>query len=758
MATRLKGRQVGRIPVYLSHSYRREDRDLNEFFFELLWQAGLTAMVDPQSATFSRPYLESMMRRTPGYIAIVPRRRETPVYQCSPYIVYENRVAALAQRPKAIFVEEKVSRDPFPEGPGVHHFNRSSLSSDAPVYLDSLKRLAEQASGYRRLAVRPSGAAGLILEPGSPAAPLLEILLPEFGFVPSYPPSLRADGYAVAKWLDDLDFLVLERTSTSAADWRPQFAAGRAVPTIRLFRTRAGDGWPGPAPWEASTVLASVAENDDIYYESDQDLKKKLVRHLDKLSEDRTIFTSLEEGVRYFRSAGRRPDKVFVSNAADGNDFARDLSEALRRENITHFQYRYRNDIELSVKWRDHLNDRVRASAIFVPLLTPGYQRSAYCQEELALANDMAREGSLEIIPYSLAGDDLVGIPEQGRDLAVYPTTAEKVARIVTDLDNRLGTDRQTVRTSAAARDTDDDLPLGIDSHIPVDVAFITVLYEEYAAMLRRLPGYAAVPGIEGAPNAHSWVVGEFTSSLYRAPFRFVVAKAARAGTDAAVNVIRNTVLRFHPACVVLVGVAGGLGKVRRGDVLVSRRIWGYEYGKIDGGFEPRPDWNYPADQSIVTAAETLPARDPTWHTAIGVKPPRPISPPTIHVGAVASGNKVIDDTSDPFFQAVLDQWRDVIGIEMEGVGAISAIQDVREFGDHVGFAMIRGVSDLPKSRPSMSAGQRKSPQTTERDQWKNYAAEVAAVLATQLLDNSWPLPPRAGDPRPRNQPGSRNT
>jgi hypothetical protein len=82
----------------------------------------------------------------------------------------------------------------------------------------------------------------------------------------------------------------------------------------------------------------------------------------------------------------------------------------------------------------------------------------------------------------------------------------------------------------------------------------------------------------------------------------------------------------------------------------------------------------------------------------------------------------------------------------MEGAGAASAILDARDRGGRVGFAMIRGISDIPRSGAEsweQSVGG-STPQTRERDSWKKYAAEAAAVLSVQLIRRSWPRPPRS--------------
>jgi nucleoside phosphorylase len=136
----------------------------------------------------------------------------------------------------------------------------------------------------------------------------------------------------------------------------------------------------------------------------------------------------------------------------------------------------------------------------------------------------------------------------------------------------------------------------------------------------------------------------------------------------------------------------------------------------------------------------------PDWRAAITVASPnRKARPPYIHVGPVASGDKVVDDLSDPLFEQVSAAWPGLLAVEMEGLGAAEAIRNMRERGHSLNFSMVRGISDIPRpggSRRASGAGSRSS-QTRERDRWKTFASEVAAVLVVQMIRMAWQRPPR---------------
>jgi hypothetical protein len=113
------------IPTYLSHSYRAEDRKLNHYFWELLWQGGFLVQVDPRSDDpraniFSIPYLELMMQRSACFVAVIPLRQEQLRDRCSPYILWEYGLAVQSKKSRVVFVEEGVAGRYFPTGrPGM---------------------------------------------------------------------------------------------------------------------------------------------------------------------------------------------------------------------------------------------------------------------------------------------------------------------------------------------------------------------------------------------------------------------------------------------------------------------------------------------------------------------------------------------------------------------------------------------------------------------------------------------------------------
>src|SRR3984957_11617245 len=96
------------IPVYFSHSYRREDRDINDHFWRIFHEAGFSFTVDPGTTSFFPTALELMMARSVGFAAVVTYREEEERYQCSPFIMHEYGLAVQAQRPRLVLRDKRV--------------------------------------------------------------------------------------------------------------------------------------------------------------------------------------------------------------------------------------------------------------------------------------------------------------------------------------------------------------------------------------------------------------------------------------------------------------------------------------------------------------------------------------------------------------------------------------------------------------------------------------------------------------------------
>ena len=281
-----------------------------------------------------------------------------------------------------------------------------------------------------------------------------------------------------------------------------------------------------------------------------------------------------------------------------------------------------------------------------------------------------------------------------------------------------------------------------------VDIAIVTILQEEYDAVKRRLKNVRRDPGTRDQPNQYAWLVGEIEAAS-GGTYQVVLAMTLHPGNTSGSLGTGKTVARWRPRYVLLVGIAGGLPReqLALGDVIVSKQIVSYEYGKVEhNAFNPRPDFVYQSDGPLLRGASSLGEAD--WRNGLGRRPNADRAKPKLRVGIVGSGEKVIDDRSSDFFAAVEKAFSKLLAVEMEGAGAAAAIQEGKDEGRSVGFLMIRGISDMPPDKKTrakkLTTGTKKdATAVSDRDQWKSYAANAAASFAVCFVSQAWPLPPR---------------
>jgi nucleoside phosphorylase len=731
--TESPGDATERTQLYLSHSYRGRDRRVNEFFWELFWDAGFTFSVDPQSKVLSVPYLEYMMKGSAGYAAVVTLRPEQKYYLCSPYVLYEYGLARLAQKPRLIFVEQDVSDRYFAESGEslqVYDPSDSGLKADRQLFVELIDKFAERVRPYRRSGLTLRGKAGILIHPGRPAYDVLkriEDVVDKAGFRPERVPFEEPEDLNVLIRFDSYDFVVVDLDTPGIPSWMYPFIHGRFIPSIRLLHV-SGDSAPELPPLVKSTMLRGLAPVDEpVLYWRDADLLVDAIEaQIARVKRNRQNFESFDDGLRYFRKAERREASIFISNAGEANDFAGRLAVAMKADGMEVFQYQEANRIPIGEEWEPWLQNEVRHSEIFLPLVTKGFWKSKPCMMEY----DLAKRSGAIVIPCFLERAPWKDMNTQGIPLPPRSNDETRIEIIVSETDKLLRANNPRPRPKDA---------------LPVDIAFVTVLPQEYKAVLRLLKDPRSAPLSEDQPNDWAWHLGEIESPTY-GRYRAVLAFAGQAGTTNAVNVTRDTVERWRPRYILLVGIAGGMpvDGLEKGDIVVSKLIWEYEYGKIDSGFEPRLDLMYPCDGRLVRSAEILPTLQPEWSSI--VRQPCPSGAahqPKVRVGIVGSGNKVIDHLGDRFFKQVRAKVPGLKAVEMEGAGAAAAVLAMRgRYGGE--FVMIRGVSDMPPSRSAAKIKGAASAQTVERDAWKAFASDAAASFAVQLVSLAWPTPPRS--------------
>jgi len=273
------------------------------------------------------------------------------------------------------------------------------------------------------------------------------------------------------------------------------------------------------------------------------------------------------------------------------------------------------------------------------------------------------------------------------------------------------------------------------------DLAIITILPEEFRAAMSILEDTTVYRPPAGQVNAYGWQTGLLRTT--NGPgLRTVVAMLHDAGQVSGTLGTLATLERFRPRYTVVLGVAGSMPEKgpRLGDVVISSIIWGYEYGKVRDGFAPRGDRTYQVDGPLLRSASAHAVLHSKWHETIETpRPRRAKSVPQMVTGPIASGDKVIDNASDPFVVGLTAHWPKLVAVEMEGAGAAAAARAASEQGLTTGLIMVRGISDeVPESLDAGTA----TGGTRARDDWKPYASASAAAFLASWARAGWPTAP----------------
>ena len=198
--------------------------------------------------------------------------------------------------------------------------------------------------------------------------------------------------------------------------------------------------------------------------------------------------------------------------------------------------------------------------------------------------------------------------------------------------------------------------------------------------------------------------------------FDVLVLQTGRGNISAALKTFR-AVQHFRPTLLFFVGIAGGIKDVNIGDLVISEKVYGYEYGKVGiNSFQTRPEISSPSGFFLRQVAQ-VEAEEQSWLERIKGKTLNAV--PNVLLAPIASGESVIASTKSPLYERIRNSYSDAVSVDMESFGFCQASRCCPEIDSLV----VRGISDLIDDKGCES-----------EDYAQRLAASHASAFAFHLL------------------------
>ena len=447
--------------VFLSHRY--ESPFANQHFFDVLTQfADIQFEVDVGTKATNVTRLERLIRDSDAFVGIYPfpsdggaRPDLKSALAQSRYFRLELDMAIRARRPAIIFVDERYGTAiTVPDTIRAIRYNDAligSAGSDSQTRAvrQTAKTFCSEVAAWVRLGLArqqrsTQDRVGLFL-PQTSAYSVDQIKkltdqLTDMALEPVHLDCHAPVDAAFLAQLQSLDWTIVDIGEETCAGGLPAFLHGYFIPQMRMLRVTSGDA-AIRSPLER-TLLASFDvgyPKDIVRWADDQTLFSEFRKRLTRLYEPPKSIRTSAEAEKYFLSAAKRNETVFLSYTKEDADYADALYQILKKKFQDVFNYRDRGEsIVPGRPWIEQIYDKMAKSALGIALLSPAYLQSGNCvhEAEQMVANTDA--GKIIFIPVKIKADalDLPAWLEQTQYLRAWQyTPAELVDNIVASYD-----------------------------------------------------------------------------------------------------------------------------------------------------------------------------------------------------------------------------------------------------------------------------------------------------------------------------------
>jgi hypothetical protein len=156
---------------------------------------------------------------------------------------------------------------------------------------------------------------------------------------------------------------------------------------------------------EADVLFADLDvgyRRDVVQWETADELRARLEERLIVIDRQPELIGDTRAARRYFGSAAKRKEPVFLSYAGEDGAIAAEFADELRRLFQEVFDYRERESIPAGEFWQDHISGELSSAAIGVILFSESYANSGHCIDEARHLYGRKIENQARLLPVRL--------------------------------------------------------------------------------------------------------------------------------------------------------------------------------------------------------------------------------------------------------------------------------------------------------------------------------------------------------------------